>query len=121
LKITGGSQDWSAPNVWSGLIPAASQVSAWTAGEDLALWAESASNTSTKFTMNGGGSMRIVGVYMTPNAIPFQLTGGAAQTLVNAQFIASTFALGGNSNLSMTVDPNNAVTIPQLDRFTLVR
>jgi Flp pilus assembly protein TadG len=121
LKITGGSQDWSAPNAYAGLILPADQVPAWTGGEDLALWAESSSTTSTKFTMNGGGSMRIVGVYMTPNAIPFQLTGGAAQALVNAQFIACSFTLGGNSNLTMTVDPNNAVTIPQLDRWTLVR
>jgi Flp pilus assembly protein TadG len=121
LKITGGSQDWSAPNAYAGLIPPADQVTAWTGAEDLALWSESGSTTSTKFTMNGGGSMRIVGIYMTPNALPFQLTGGAAQSLVNAQFIASSFSLGGNSNLTMTVDPNNAVTIPQLDRWTLVR
>jgi Flp pilus assembly protein TadG len=121
LKITGGSQDWSAPNSWPGIIPLADQPAAWTNGEDLALWAESATNSNTKYTMNGGGTMRIVGIYMTPNAIPFELTGGADQTLVNAQFIASTFTLGGNSKLTMTVDPNNAVTIPQLDRFTLVR
>jgi len=121
LKVVGGGQDWTAPNEYGGPIPAANKTGAWNNGEDLALWAESASTTNDKYTMGGGGSMYVVGVYVTPNAIPFELNGGSSQGLTNAQFISSTFTIAGNSNLVMTVDPDNAVTLPALTTFTLVR
>jgi Flp pilus assembly protein TadG len=116
LKINGGATDWTAPNRYD-VIPDPDQVAAWTAGEDLALWAESAGS----YSMAGGGSMQLVGVLMAPNATPFELTGGGSQSLANAQYIARTFSLAGGATLSMTVDPNSAVTVPELDPFTLVR
>lgn len=121
VKVTGGAIDWSAPNAYADIVPLADKPTAWGGGEDLALWAESSTNSSTKFTMSGGGGMRVVGIFMTPNARPFELSGGANQGLTNAQFIATTFSLGGNANLSMTVDPDNAVTVPKQDMWTLVR
>jgi len=121
LLVNGGIQDWTSPNAFAASIPDADQASAWGNGEDLALWAESAATTSDKYSMGGGGFMNVVGIFMTPNAVPFQLNGGSSQGLINAQFIASTFAIGGNSNLTMTVDPDNTVTIPALDKFVLVR
>jgi len=121
LSVNGGNQDWTAPNAYGGAIPDSDKLAAWDNGEDLALWAESAATTNDKYTMGGGGSMNVVGIYFTPNAIPFQLNGGSSQGLTNAQFIASTFAVGGNSNLAMAVDPDNAITLPALTTFTLVR
>jgi Flp pilus assembly protein TadG len=120
LTVNGGMQDWTAPNEYAGAIPKSDQASAWGNLEDLALWAESAASTNDKYTMGGGGQMYVVGVYMTPNAIPFQLNGGASQGLINAQFIASTFSVGGNSHLTMTVDPDNTVPLPRLS-MSLVR
>jgi len=121
LSVNGGAQDWTAPNAYASSIPDASKLAAWSNAEDLALWAESAATTNDKYTMGGGGSMNVVGVFFTPNAVPFQLNGGSNQGLSNAQFIASTFSVAGNSNLTMTVDPDNAVTLPALTMFTLVR
>lgn len=117
LKINGGVTDWTAPNQYAGAIPEPDQVGAWEDGEDLALWAESASG----YSMAGGGAMQLVGVLMAPNASPFELSGGGSQALKNAQYIARSFALAGGATLSMTVDPNSAVTVPELDPFTLVR
>lgn len=117
LKITGGITDWTAPNEYDGEIPEPDQVAAWEDGEDLALWAESAG----EYSMAGGGSMQLVGVLMAPNASPFNLSGGGSQSLSNAQYIVRSFALAGGATLTMTVDPHSAVTVPQLDPFTLVR
>ena len=42
--------------------------------------------------------------------------------LTNAQYIATSVSLGGsNTRIKMAVDPNSAVTLPQLTPFTLVR
>lgn len=114
LSVNGGIQDWTAPNEYAGFIPPASQAAAWANGEDLAMWAESAATNNDKYTMGGGGAMYVRGVYFTPNAEPFQLNGGASQGLINAQFIAGTFSVGGNSNLTMTVDPDNTIPLPKL-------
>lgn len=123
MSINGGYQDWTAPNQYSGAIPKTSQSAAWDGGEDLALWDESFGGTSNSnaFTMAGGGNTHTVGVFMAPNAAPFGVTGGGVQTLQNAQYIATSFQLNGGATLNMTVDPNNAVTLPALGPFNLVR
>ncbi len=121
-----GATDWTAPNRYgdmtaAGLTPAQQQA-AWDNGEDLALWAESMGTTSNPtFKMAGNGSLHVNGVFMTPNALPFTISGGVAQDLTNAQFIARGFAVDGGATLTMRVDPNNAVTLPQLGPFLLVR
>ena len=58
---------------------------------------------------------------MTPNAMPFAVGGGGSQTLTNAQYIARAFSVTGGGTLSLTVDPRNAVTIPSITGFLLVR
>jgi len=118
-------QDWTAPNQYndmSGMLPA-DQQAAWTdvnGPEDLALWTETY-GTSSDWQMAGGGTMHLVGVFMTPNASPFVVKGGASQTLSNAQYIASSFLLTGGATLQMTVDANNVISFPELNPFTLVR
>ena len=120
IDVTGGAQlDWTAPNTSATYITdKAIREAAWRAGlEDLALWSES----SGLYRMAGSGALSVSGVFMAPNATPFTVGGGGSQTLTNAQYIARTFSVTGGGTLAMTVDPKNAVTIPAITGFLLVR
>lgn len=131
INQQGGNVDWTAPNQYDVTIlpdgtPDPAKSPGWSdpnGPEDLALWSESYGAASNpKFTMTGGGTEHVIGVFMTPNADPFQLSGGATLDLTNAQFVAASFALGSaNTNLIMSVDPNSAVQLPQLRPVGLVR
>ena len=130
ISQTGGDIDWTAPNQYDlmnlpngdpnpVLAPAWSDVNG---PEDLALWSESAgNNTSSTYSMSGGGLFHVQGVFMVPNADSFNIAGGAHQNLTNAQYVASSIALVGATQLSMAVDPNAAVTLPKLKTVGLVR
>ena len=130
LKLGGGGSgatiiDWTAPNKYdadiSGLTDAQKQT-AWDDQEDLAFWSESwGGNSNPSFVMAGGSGLHLVGVFMTPNAAPFTVTGGGGQTLNNAQYIATSFQVNGGASLTMVVDPNNTVTLPKIKYFDLVR
>jgi Flp pilus assembly protein TadG len=127
---TGGDIDWTAPNsldqtldtTTNTSLPAA--VTAWSdpnGPEDLALWSESATNTSQTYNMNGGGIFNVRGVFMVPNADPFKISGGAGMNLTNAQYIVTSIELNGGTQITMKVDPNSAVTLPDLDLVGLIR
>ena len=111
--VSGGIQDWTAPNAYPDMSTRtpAQQKTLWDGGEDLALWSESAG----AFSMQGGGDMHVEGVFMTPNAWPFDIGGNGTLDLTNAQFMVRTFTLHGTPTLLMSVDSDNAVTIPKLD------
>jgi hypothetical protein len=47
--------------------------------------------------------------------------GTSDQVLTNAQYIARTFAATGNATLNLTTDPRNAVSIPAIKGYVLVR
>ena len=121
-----GSTDWTAPNRYGDMagpplnMTKAQQQTAWDGGEDLALWTETY-GTGSAFKMAGGGNMHVGGVFMAPNAAPFTVTGNGAQDLTNAQFIATSFAVDGGAVLTMRVDPYNAVGLPSLYDFRMVR
>ena len=120
IDITGGAQlDWTAPNKSADYIAdKATREAAWRNDlEDLALWSESYG----LYRMAGSGAMSVSGVFMAPNAMPFTVGGGGSQTLTNAQYIARSFSVTGGGTLSLTVDPRNAVTIPSITGFLLVR
>lgn len=127
----GGGIDWTAPDTLDATRdattgnPLPTATTAWqdpNGPEDLALWSESGSNSSTNFSMAGGGLFRVRGVFMVPNADPFRLSGGAHLDLTNAQLIASGIALNGNTtSVTMSVDPNSAVTLPDQGVVGLVR
>jgi Flp pilus assembly protein TadG len=131
LSQTGGDVDWTAPNSLDVTTdadnnPFPEAIAGWedpSGPEDLAFWSESAgNNSSTTYNMNGQGVLHTVGVYMVPNADSFSIGGGAGQVLTNAQYIATSIALNGaGTKISMKVDPNSAVTLPELNPFTLVR
>jgi Flp pilus assembly protein TadG len=126
----GGSIDWTAPDTQDIMTlangdPDPAVSAKWSdvnGPEDLALWSESASDSSNTFNMTGGGIFHVRGVFMTPNAKPFTIGGGAVLDLKNAQFIARTIELNGSgTKIDMSVDPNAAVTLPRLDPLGLVR
>lgn len=126
----GGNIDWTAPDTedvmtLSDGTPDPAKQAKWSdinGPEDLALWSESAADSSNTYSMTGGGTFKVRGVFMTPNAVPFTIGGGAFLNLVNAQFIARTISLNGSgTKIDMSVDPNSAITLPTLDVVGLVR
>jgi Flp pilus assembly protein TadG len=130
MKQTGGDVDWTAPDEYDVMTlpngdPDPAKAPAWSdpnGPEDLALWSESAANsTSTKASMGGGAVLHVRGVFMVPNFDPFTIGGSGTQNLVNAQYIATSIALNGTVQLVMSVDPNSGVTLPKLYVVGLVR
>lgn len=118
ISVTGQTVfDWTAPNEYAGTIPTDQRTAAWSNFEDLALWSESAG----LYKFAGGGGMNTVGVYMVPNGSPVNVGGGSSQSLTNAQYIARTFSVSGGGTLSLVTDPRNAVTIPAISGYFLVR
>lgn len=130
INQTGGNIDWTAPNTLDATLdpttfaPLPGATTAWANAngpEDLALWDESAASTSMKYTMTGGGTFNVRGVFMVPNADPFTMSGGAAMDLTNAQYIVSSIELNGGTRITMKVDPNSAIVLPDLGLVGLVR
>jgi hypothetical protein len=118
ISVSGGGVfDWTAPNLYVGAIPDADRATAWGDFEDLALWSE----TSGTYAFSGGGGMKTRGVYMIPNGSPVTVGGGSAQNLVNAQYVARTFSVNGGGTLSITTDANNAVSVPTVRAYILIR
>jgi hypothetical protein len=118
ISVTGQTTfDWTAPNEYAGTIASADRPVAWGNFEDLAMWSESAG----LYKFSGGGGMNTVGVYMVPNGSPVNVGGGSSQSLTNAQYIARTFSVTGGGTLSLVTDPRNAVTIPAINGYLLVR
>lgn len=128
-----GDTDWTAPSACT-LVTSTScdGVSAspapWTntdGPEDLALWSASYATDSgsrpPKARIGGGANVNVRGVFMTPNFDPLVFGGGGILNLTNAQFIASSLSLNGSTQLTMSVDPNSAVPLPQLTLVGLVR
>ena len=127
---TGGDIDWTAPNSLDTTlnavtkVPLPAAVTAWqdaNGPEDLALWSESATSTSQTYNMNGGGVFNVRGVFMVPNADPFKISGGAGMNLTNAQYIVASIELNGGTQITMKVDPNSAIVLPDLDIVGLIR
>jgi hypothetical protein len=121
---TSGAVDWTPPNAYGDMaasgLSVTQQQALWDGGEDLALWTETYGTGST-YKMAGGGAMHVSGVFMVPNAYPFNLSGTGIQDLTNAQYIVRAFAVAGGAVLTMKVDPNNVVGLPSLYDFRMVR
>jgi hypothetical protein len=72
------------------------------------LWSEGASD---KFQLNGGGTLNMSGVFFTPEADSFKLSGGGGFSQLVAQFISYRLDVSGGGILTM-VPGDNFVTIP---------
>jgi hypothetical protein len=104
IQIAGGSPpQWSAP-----------QVGPFTA---LALWAE---EPSTRFRINGGASMVLEGVFFTPEADAFTVTGGSPVVPQKAQFISYRLAVSGGGRLSLDPEGLNLLEFAA-EPATLIR
>ena len=113
IQITGGSQDWTAPNSTSDTA----DPSMWALFEDLALWTEAWG----AHTMAGGGTMHLSGVFMLPEADAFNIKGGGLQDVRNSQYIARKLNVTGGGALEMEPNAKDVVTIPILGGFSFVR
>ena len=117
IKIAGGAaQDWTAPNE---LVEGADETH-WGQLEDLALWTETY-GTGPDFQMTGTGNMHLSGVFMAPNARPFNIRGLADQQVENSQYIVRRLHVNGVAKLTMRPDPHDVITIPIIGGFGLVR
>jgi hypothetical protein len=114
ISVNGGAIDWTAPNARIG-TPAT--PSDWAQFEDLAFWTE----TSASSSIGGNGLMHLSGVFMLPNANPFNIGGTGTQEVENSQYIARKLRANGGGTLTMAPDPNDAVTIEYFGDFVLVR
>lgn len=114
LNITGGAQDWTAPNLKPGTPATASD---WASFEDLAFWTE----TSKPSSIGGNGNMNLSGIFMLPNANPFSIGGSGSQTVTNCQYVARKLNAHGGGSLVMSPDPNDAVQVNYYGSYALVR
>ena len=122
IQVAGqGDLDWSAPNATPD-PPNAAQLAKF---EDLALWTETearSTNTAELNRVEGTGRLAMKGIFFLPNANPFRIAGGGGHDIgADAQFIARKLMVAGGGYLSMKPEPNNAVSIPYLEGFALVR
>ena len=95
IKATGGAAPvWSPPS--QGPF------------KSLSLWSEE----HTAYTIAGGGGLDLKGVFFTPEADPFKITGGGGVNQQHAQFIAYHLDISGNGELRLAPDLEEHVAIP---------
>lgn len=118
VQVAGqGIVDWTAPNV--NLVSAPSQTELQEL-EDLALWTETRGASSLS-RIEGTGKITLSGVFFAPNADPFRIAGQGGYNTVNAQMVSRRLEIGGGGRLHMSPDPQNAVPLPTIGGFVLVR
>jgi hypothetical protein len=129
LNITGGTLTANHTMVYSasGYVKVNASPPTWLAPTEgpfsyLGLWSDmsSTSNNTGKFSMAGGGGVQLSGVFFTPEAAPFRLSGGGTWGQQNAQFISNQLQVNGGGTLTMAPDPTNSVKAPTL-AGTLIR
>ncbi|MDQ1492429.1 MAG: hypothetical protein QOJ23_4943, partial [Actinomycetota bacterium] len=86
LKDNGAAPKWSPP-----LEGPFSQLSLW-------------SEKSTDYSIAGGGGLDLAGVFFTPEAAPFKITGGGGVAQQHAQFISYQLTISGSGALNMAPD-----------------
>jgi hypothetical protein len=118
VKVTGGAPpSWTAPKeaplggTFADLCTTSMPCSPF---QGLALWSEK----SADYTINGGGTLNLEGVFFTPEAQPFKLTGGGGFTPLRAQFIAYQLTVSGGGTLRLVPDARQHV--PQSRRAAIL-
>jgi len=74
----------------------------------LSLWSEKAD----AYTINGGGGLDLAGVFFTPGATPFKITGGGGVAQLEAQFISRQLTISGNGVLNMAPNLDDHISLP---------
>lgn len=75
----------------------------------LAFWNEF---VSSQFQISGGSSMSLGGVFFTPQANPFNISGGSPAVQQNAQFVSRRAKISGGGTLNLTPNQGDAVALP---------
>ncbi|HZP31144.1 MAG TPA: Tad domain-containing protein [Acidimicrobiia bacterium] len=83
----------------------------------LGLWSETSSN---KYQINGGAGVLLSGVFFTPEASPFSLSGGGDWGQQDAQFISYHFSVSGGGLLTMAPDAQKFIQPPS-NKGSLIR
>jgi Flp pilus assembly protein TadG len=123
VNITGGQLNINRAFVYAatGYVKVNSSPPIWNAPTEgpfgyLALWCDmpATSNSTSKFSMAGGTGVQLSGVFFTPEAAPFSLTGGGTWGQQNAQFVSFQVQVSGGGSLTMAPDPQKSVKVPTL-------
>ena len=123
INITGGQLNVNHAFVYSatGYVKVNSSPPIWNAPTEgpfgyLALWSDmpATSNNTSKFSMAGGTGVQLSGVFFTPEAAPFTLSGGGTWGQQNAQFVSYQVQVTGGGTLTMAPDPQKSVKVPTL-------
>lgn len=109
VKITGGSFNWSAP----------------TEGpfEDLALWSDRPATHPVhpdENSLEGTGSTRMEGIYVTPNSLT-KVAGGGSSTPLKAQFFTWDMHVTGGGALMLEPDPERNLQVKVFEGVLLIR
>ncbi len=120
LKVNAGSFDFKNTFIYeaNGAINSAGNGSpVWTAPTagpfaGLAYWNETKSkDINTSFQISGGASMSLGGVFFTPQADPFTISGGSPAVQQNAQFVSRKAVISGGGTLNLTPNQSTAVKL----------
>jgi hypothetical protein len=123
INVTGGVLTINHAFVYSasGYVKVNSSPPTWIAPYEgpfsyLALWCDmpSTSNSTSKFSMAGGTGVQLAGIFFTPEAAPFTLSGGGTWGQQNAQFVSYQLQVTGGGTLTMAPDPTKSVKVPTL-------
>ncbi|HEY3673693.1 MAG TPA: hypothetical protein VGN51_22350 [Acidimicrobiia bacterium] len=123
INITGGQLNVNHAFVYAatGYVKVNSSPPIWNAPTEgpfgyLALWTDmpATSNSTSKFSMAGGTGVQLSGVFFTPEAAPFTLSGGGTWGQQNAQFVSFQVQVTGGGTLTMAPDPQKSVKVPTL-------
>lgn len=119
VSVAGGAKvDWTAPNLNNVTAPEPDEFALF---EDLALWSETSGAGGSSWSVGGSGGLYLGGIFVTPNADPFTVTGGGAIDIEDAQFVTRKLRVTGGGVLFMKPQPKNALQIPPLRGFGLIR
>jgi Flp pilus assembly protein TadG len=76
--------------------------------KSLSLWSEA----HTAYKITGGSGLDLTGVFFTPEADPFAISGGGGVKQQHAQFVAYKLDISGNGELKLSPDLEEYVAIP---------
>jgi hypothetical protein len=114
LNLTGNAHtDWSAPDLKGAERTQADQDDL----EDLAFWTENHQVNS----ILGGGGITLAGVFVLPNANPFEIGGNGAQDVKDSQYFTRKLEAHGGGTLEMKPSPYNMTNFPYFGGYALVR
>jgi hypothetical protein len=119
INFSGSAPTWTAPIEG----PFSGGTIGGVSYPGLAYWtdmpATAGSNLLSGFVLTGGAGANFAGIFFTPEAQAFNLTGGGNWGQVHAQFISYDLKIDGGAVLTMAPDPT--AIMPPSERGYLIR